>query len=60
MKCESCGKNKAYYWVDSYINTQPPHRECCVCVDRRVTKVGPEIKRILNIREIETDKKEGI
>ena len=53
MKCESCGKHKAFYYVDSWFVDDPPRKLCCVCVDKMITNMGQRIKETLNIREME-------
>ena len=53
MKCESCGKHEAFYYVDSWYVSSPPRKLCCVCVDKMITNIGQVIKKTLNIRVME-------
>ncbi len=60
MKCDSCRKHKAFYYVDSWYVSSPPRKLCCVCVDKMITNIGQVIKKTLNIREMEGGNKEGM
>ena len=56
-KCESCGKHPAAYFCDSWCNDNPKRKICCVCADLMITKI-PNVKEVLNIRQIITERKE--
>ncbi|KKL10845.1 hypothetical protein LCGC14_2551750 [marine sediment metagenome] len=52
IKCE-CGRQQAFYHLDSWDKADPPRKLCCVCVDRMIVELGQYImKDVLNLREI--------
>jgi hypothetical protein len=50
--CESCGKHPVAYFCNAWDTNDPVRRICCVCADTMIARI-PNVKEVLNIKEIE-------